>query len=136
MRKSGRLRKPITLQQREERLAWRLIAPTAIIVLGLVLFPAIFNVWISFHKIDLGALRNVFAAPFNGLTNYKNVINDFAFKFESFKNMGAVVTSIVYSLASTILTVVLGLCAPFRSWFFGSLVSCAVRPSIRSLESV
>ena len=111
MRKSGRLRKPITLQQREERLAWRLIAPTAIIVLGLVLFPAIFNVWISFHKIDLGALRNVFAAPFNGLTNYKNVINDFAFKFESFKNMGAVVTSIVYSLASTILTVVLGLCA-------------------------
>ena len=111
MKKTGHLRKPITLQQREERLAWRLIAPTAIIVLGLVLFPAIFNVWISFHKVDLGALRNVFDTRFNGLTNYKNVINDFAFKFESFKNMGAVVTSIVYSLASTVLTVVLGLAA-------------------------
>ncbi|MDK2980889.1 MAG: multiple sugar transport system permease protein [Chloroflexota bacterium] len=111
MKISGRTRKRVTLQQREERLAWRLIAPTAIIVLGLVLFPAIFNVWISFHKVDLGALRNVFDTPFNGLTNYKNVINDFAFKFESFKNMGAVVTSIVYSLASTILTVLLGLTA-------------------------
>ena len=109
MKKTGRLRKPITLRQREERLAWRLIAPTAIIVLGLVLFPAIFNVWISFHKVDLGALRNVLETPFNGLTNYINVINDFSFKFESLKNMGAVVTSIVYSLAATILTVLLGL---------------------------
>ena len=48
-------------------------------------------------------------APFNGLTNYKNVINDFSFKFQNFQNMGVVVTSIVYSLASTILTVLLGL---------------------------
>jgi ABC-type sugar transport system permease subunit len=35
----------------EVRLAWLLILPTAIIVFGLVLFPAIFSIWISFHKI-------------------------------------------------------------------------------------
>jgi len=111
MKKSDRKSKSITLKQREERLAWRLIAPTAIIVLGLVLFPAIFNVWISFHKVNLGALRDVFGTPFNGLSNYQNVINDFSFKFQDFQNMGVVVTSIIYSLASTILTVLLGLVA-------------------------
>jgi multiple sugar transport system permease protein len=111
MKKSDRKGKVVTLKVREQRLAWTLIAPTAIIVLGLVLFPAIFNIWISFHKVNLGQLRDVFAAPFNGLSNYKNVIEDFNFKFQSLENMGVVVTSIVYSLSSTVLTVLLGLAA-------------------------
>lgn len=111
MKKNTKKRKVTTLKAREQRLAWILISPTAIIVLGLVLFPAIFNIWISFHKVNLGTLRDVLHAPFNGLSNYLNVLNDFNFKFESFENMGVVVTSIVYSLFSTILTVLLGLVA-------------------------
>ena len=111
MKNSDRKGKVVTLKMREQRLAWTLIAPTAIIVLGLVLFPAIFNIWISFHKVNLGQLRDVFAAPFNGLSNYKNVIEDFNFKFQSLENMGVVATSILYSLSSTVLTVLLGLAA-------------------------
>jgi multiple sugar transport system permease protein len=120
MRFSNKEIKAGTLKSRERRLAWALIAPTAIIVLGLVLFPAIFNIWISFHKVNLGTLQNVFSAPFNGLSNYLNVINDFSFKFQDIKNMGAAVTSIVYSVLSTVLTLVFGLIAalllnrPFR----------------------
>ena len=114
-------RKWNSLQARETRLAWLLILPTAIIVFGLVIFPAIFSIWISFRDVGLGNLNNVFHAPFVGLENYRSVFNDFAFKFQGLQSLGAAVTSVVYSFTSTILTVILGLIAalllnrPFRA---------------------
>lgn len=123
----------------EARLAWMLILPTAVIVFGLVVFPAIFSIWISFHKVGLGDLNNVFDTPFVGFDNFKSVINDFAFKPGPFPpewgqanffqkiwlsltkwNWGAAITTIVFSFASTAWTVFLGLIAslllnyPFR----------------------
>ena len=100
-----------SLKAREARLAWVLILPTALIVFGLVVFPAIFSVWISFHDIGLGNLNDVFHAPFVGLENYRLVVNDFAFKFQGLKSWGAAVTSIVYSFTATLLTVIVGLIA-------------------------
>lgn len=97
-----------------------LILPTAIIVFGLVIFPAFFSIWISFHKVGLNNLNDVFHAPFVGLDNYRRVISDFAFKYQGLQSMGAFVTTIIYSFASTILTIILGLIAalllnqPFR----------------------
>jgi multiple sugar transport system permease protein len=110
-----------SLQAQETRLAWMLILPTALIVFGLVLFPAAFSIWISFHDVGLKELGNVFQAKFVGLDNYRAVIDDFAFKFQGLQNWGAAVTSIVYSFASTILTIAIGLVAalllnrPFRA---------------------
>jgi multiple sugar transport system permease protein len=110
-----------SLKAREARLAWFLILPTALIVFGLVLFPAIFSIWISFHDIGLGNLNDVFHAPFVGLENYRQVFNDFAFKWQGPRNWGAAVNSIVYSFSSTILTLIVGLIAalllnrPFRA---------------------
>jgi len=98
-----------------------LILPTALIVFGLVVFPAVFSIWISFHDVGLNNLNDVFHAPFVGLGNYRNVINDFAFKFQGLRSMGAAVTSVVYSISSTVLTVAIGLIAalllnrPFRA---------------------
>jgi multiple sugar transport system permease protein len=109
-----------SLQARETRLAWALILPTAAIVFGLVLFPALFSIWISFHDVGLENLNNVFAAPFSGLENYTKVFNDFAFKFQGLQSWGAAVTSIVYSFAGTTMTIIVGLIAalllnrPFR----------------------
>ena len=109
-----------SLDAREARLAWLLILPTALIVFGLVLFPAVFSIWISFRDVGLGNLHDVFHAPSVGLGNYASVFRDFAFKFQNLGNMGAAVNSIVYSFAATILTVVVGLIAalllnrPFR----------------------
>lgn len=71
-----------SLRARETRLAWMLILPTALIVFGLVVFPVIFSVWISFHDVGLNNLNDVFHAPFTGLDNYRAVIHDFAFKFQ------------------------------------------------------
>ncbi|NOX61518.1 MAG: sugar ABC transporter permease [Chloroflexi bacterium] len=110
-----------SLQAQEARLAWRLILPTALIVFGLVVFPAIFSIWISFHKVGLGNLNDVFHAPFVGLENYRRAVTDFAFVWQGGGNMGAYVTSIVYSFTSTILTIIIGLVAalllnqPFRA---------------------
>jgi len=109
-----------SLQAREARLAWTLILPTALIVFGLVLFPAIFSVWVSFHDVGLHNLNNVFHAPYVGFENYLKVFDDYAFKFQGLQSWGAAVTSIVYSFASTILTILMGLIAslllnrPFR----------------------
>lgn len=110
-----------SLEAREARLAWMLILPTALIVFGLVIFPAIFSVWISFRDVGLRNLNDVFHAPFVGLDNYRNVINDFAFKWQGLQSWGAAVTSIVYSFSATILTIIIGLIAalllnrPFRA---------------------
>ena len=105
-----------------------LTSPTALIVFGLILFPVIFSVWISFHDVTLRNLNDVFHAPYVGLKNYRNVINDFAFKFQNWRQWGAAVTSIVYSFLSTALTVGVGLAAalllnrPFRGRGFARAV--------------
>ncbi len=118
---SQRIRRWRSLRSQEARLAWMLILPTALIVFGLVIFPAIFSIWISFHDVGLNNLNDVFHAPFVGLGNYRNVLNDFAFKFQGLRSMGAAVTSVVYSISSTVLTVAIGLIAalllnrPFRA---------------------
>ena len=109
-----------SLQAQEARLAWALVLPTALIVFGLVVFPAIFSVWISFHNVGLTELNDVFHAPFVGWDNYRKVFEDFAFKFQGWQSWGAAVTSVVYSFSATILTVMVGLAAalvlnrPFR----------------------
>lgn len=105
----------------EVRLAWLLIFPTALIVFGLVLFPAIFSIWISFHKVGLYNLNDVFHAPFTGFDNYRAVLNDFAFKWGGWNQWGAWATTIFYSFVSTFLTLIAGLIAaillnrPFRA---------------------
>jgi multiple sugar transport system permease protein len=114
-------RRGLSLEAREARLAWILILPTALIVFGLVVFPAIFSIWISFRDVGLKNLDNVAQAPYVGLENYRFVVNDFAFKFQGLQSWGAAVTSIVYSFSSTILTLIIGLIAslllnrPFRA---------------------
>ena len=100
-----------TLQAREARLGWLLILPTVLIVFGLVVFPAIFSIWISFHAVGLKELSNVFDAPYVGLENYTRVVNDFAFKFQGLASMGAAVTTIVYAFSATALTLIIGLVA-------------------------
>jgi multiple sugar transport system permease protein len=110
-----------SMHAKEVRLAWMLIAPTAIIVFGLVLFPAVFSIWISFRDVGLNNLNDVLNAPFTGLNNYRAVFSDFAFKYNSLTNMGAALTSVVFSFSSTFLAMLFGLLAallmnqPFRA---------------------
>ncbi len=105
------LRRWHSLRAQEARLGWLLLSPTLLIVFGLVLFPTFFSVWISFHDVGLHNLNDVFHAPFVGFENYIKVFHDFAFKYHSLENMGAALTSVVYSFTATTLAVLLGLIA-------------------------
>jgi multiple sugar transport system permease protein len=89
-------------ERHEARLAFAMVVPTFAIVIGLVVFPVFFNVWISLHRIGLDNLNDVFRAPFVGLNNYLRAAHDFAFP-------GALWTSIVYSVCATGVTVATGL---------------------------
>ncbi|MBN2469250.1 MAG: sugar ABC transporter permease [Anaerolineae bacterium] len=95
----------------EVRLAWMLVSPTALIIFTVVLFPAIFSIWISFHDVGLNNLNDVFNAPFIGLENYRAVFDDFAFKWQGWNQWGAAVTTVVYAFISSVLTLVVGLIA-------------------------
>lgn len=129
-----------SLHTREARLAWLLIAPTAIIVFGLVLFPAIFSIWISFSKVGLSNLNDVFHAPFVGFENYSKVFSDFAVQYHDLTNMGAIITSVVYSFTATILAVTLGLIAslllnePFKGR--GAMRAAFLFPYIAPIVSI
>ena len=98
-------------QSDEARLAWALIFPTALIVFSIIIFPAVFSIWVSFHDVGLHNLNDVFNAPFVGFENYQKVFSDFAFKFQGIKIWGAAVTSIVYSFIATAFTILVGLIA-------------------------
>jgi multiple sugar transport system permease protein len=91
-----------TLARKEARLAYFLIIPTFSIVVLLVIFPVIFNVWISLSRVGLDNLNDVFHATFVGLDNYIRAANDYAFA-------DALKASILYSVFATVLAVLLGL---------------------------
>ncbi|GAB4574378.1 MAG: sugar ABC transporter permease [Anaerolineae bacterium] len=100
-----------SMAAREVRLAWFLILPTAFIIFSVVLFPAIFSIWISFHDVGLYNLNDVFHAPFVGLKNYEAVFNDFAFKWQGPNQWGAAVTTVFYAFVSSVFTLIVGLIA-------------------------
>jgi multiple sugar transport system permease protein len=104
-------RRGYSIRAQEARLAWFLLAPTALIVFGVVLFPAIFSVWISFRDVGLKELGAVLQSEFIGLDNYRAAIDDFAFKFQGLESWGAAVTSVVYSVVATAVTMLIGLIA-------------------------
>ena len=95
--------KALNLQQREARLAYWFVVPTFAIVFGLVIYPALYNIWISFHEVSLGNLGEG-GAPFVGLQNYIRVAKDFMFK-------DALRATIIYSFLGSILSIALGLVA-------------------------
>ncbi|RCK45651.1 transporter [Thalassospira profundimaris] len=53
----GKKRRIGPMERREARLAYSLLLPTFVIVLGIVLFPLIANFWISAKPVTLGDLR-------------------------------------------------------------------------------
>lgn len=80
----------LSLTQRESRLGWRLIAPGVGIVGLLILYPILYNIYLSFFDVRLNGEKH-----FVGLVNYERLLTDAAFYHSAF-------TSIVY-LAGTVL---------------------------------
>jgi len=85
------------LARREARFGRLLIAPALVVILGLILYPIIYNIYLSFFNVSLAG-RNVFL----GLSNYLAVLTDSEF-------WSSVLTTMLYVVLSTFGTTILGL---------------------------
>jgi len=92
-----------TKQARDARLAYLLILPTVLIIGGLVFYPVVYNIWLSFHQVTTGNLGE--EAPFVGLDNYRYVLKD----VERF--LPALRTTFIYSITGMFLSLGVGLIA-------------------------
>jgi len=82
---------------REEILGWMLILPALLIILSLILYPILYNIYLSFFNVNLDG-----ANTYIGLDNYKDVVFDASF-------WNSVMTTIIYVIFTTIGTTLMGL---------------------------
>ena len=94
-----------TLRARDARLGWTLLLPALLVVLGLVVFPIVWNVSLSFQRIRLIDLQNVNFFDFEGtFRNYEVVVSVPGF-------WPAVRNTLVYTVGGTVLSLAGGLWA-------------------------
>lgn len=97
--------KAITLSDREARLALWMLAPTFATVFLIVIFPVIWNLWLSLKPVSLGDLRGVPLFTFDlTIRNFLKVFSDPDF-------LSTLSTTVLYALLGSILSILLGLMA-------------------------
>ena len=88
---------PISIAQRESRLGWGLVAPSIGVIGLLIIYPILYNMYLSFFEVKLAG-ENIFV----GLANYERLLKNTAF-------YGSLVTTAVYLLGSITGSTVVGL---------------------------
>lgn len=121
-----------SLLDRESRLAFWMLVPTFTVVAAFVIFPVIWNLWLSLKPVSLGDLRGPSLFAFNlTLDNFRKVFSDPEF--------GHVLsTTLIYTLGGSILSILLGLVAallvhtefPARGFVRGLLISPYIAPVV------
>ncbi len=86
-----------TRAQREELLGWALVLPSVAIILALILYPVLYNIYLSFYQVNLSG-----ASRFVGFLNHREVLGDREF-------WNALLTTIIYVAFSTVGATLLGL---------------------------
>lgn len=92
-------RKKLTLRQKESILGVVLIMPTVLAIVGIIGYPIVYNIKLSFHKVALNPLK---PDVFVGVKNYLKLFTDSEFYL-------VVGVTIVFVLTSVILSTSLGL---------------------------
>jgi len=121
-----------TLFNKESKLAFWMLFPTFIIVFAFIIFPVIWNLWLSLKPVSLGDLRGNSLIQFNlTLENYWKVLADQDF-------MLVLGTTLIYTFSGSILSILLGLLAallvqgefPGRNFLRGLFISPYVAPVV------
>ena len=86
-----------SLAQTESRLGWKLMAPSVAIIVLLIIYPVLYNIYLSFFDVKLTGTK-----AFIGAANYKNLITDTAF-------YSSLLTTTIYLAGTVIGTTLLGL---------------------------
>ncbi len=114
------------LKTKETLFGWALILPAVVIITILILYPIVYNIYLSFFDVKL-----VGSSTFLGIRNYGEVITDFTF-------WNSVVTTIIYVVSTTLGTALVGLGValvmnkkfPFRGLVRGLILLPYVAPVI------
>lgn len=94
-----------TLLEKERRLAFWMLLPTFSVVFAFVVFPVLWNVWLSLKPISLGDLRGPALLRFNlTLENFRTVFSDPDFAQIIF-------ATLAYTFGGSFLSIFLGLAA-------------------------
>jgi multiple sugar transport system permease protein len=83
----------------EARLGYLLIAPSLLLILAVIAYPLVYNVWLSFNHVSLNPRR---PSKFIGFGNYKDLIADSSF----WHSIGVTLT---YTVATVAGATILGL---------------------------
>ncbi|MGH0052686.1 MAG: carbohydrate ABC transporter permease [Sphaerochaetaceae bacterium] len=89
-------RKPRTRAQQEQRLGWTLVFPSVAIILILILYPILYNMFLSLFAFDYSGERT-----FIGFGNYAEILADREFRV-------ALGTTVLYVVLTTAGTTLLG----------------------------
>ncbi len=87
----------LTPEQRESRLGWQLIAPCLGVIGLLIIYPILYNIYLSFFDVKLTGDK-----IFIGLANYERLLKDAAF-------YGSVLTTIIYLIGTVVGTTLVAL---------------------------
>jgi multiple sugar transport system permease protein len=118
--------------ERESRLAFWMLAPTFAVVLAFVIFPVIWNLWLSFRPVTLGDLRDASLLDFRlSLDNFQKVFSDPEF-------VSVLLTTLIYTISGSLLSVLMGLAAallvqgefPGRGLVRGLFISPYIAPVV------
>ena len=88
--------------RQEERIAWAFLAVPLTLLATLVVYPVVFNIWISLHRVSIGNLRGDWL--WCGLDNFRAVFADREF-------WPALGVTVVYAVGASLVSVSLGLVA-------------------------
>ncbi len=88
-----------TLERKEAIFGWKLIAPTVIIISMLILYPVVYNIYISFFRVSLNPQV---PDQFVGLRNYVRLLIDSRF----WRSFGI---TIIFTLLTVFGSIILGL---------------------------
>jgi multiple sugar transport system permease protein len=87
----------VSIAQSESRLGWKLVAPSIGVIGLLIVYPIVYNIYLSFFDVKLAG-ENIFV----GIANYKRLLKDTAF-------YGSLLTTSIYLLGSITGSTVIGL---------------------------
>lgn len=121
-----------TFSDQEARLAFWMLFPTFTVVLAFVIFPVIWNLWLSVKPVSLEDLRGTSLFQFNlTLQNFQKVFTDPDF-------VPVLRTTLIYTIAGSALSIFLGLIAallvhgefPGRGLLRGLFISPYIAPVV------
>jgi multiple sugar transport system permease protein len=87
----------ISLAQRESRLGWKLVAPSIGVIGLLIIYPILYNIYLSFFDVKLTGEK-----IFIGIANYERLLKDSAF-------YGSLLTTVIYLFGTVLGTTLMGL---------------------------